>query len=45
RPDAELPEVFTANTVVPEAPVVFDPDQIEENRDRWLAEWSAVALR
>jgi thiamine transport system substrate-binding protein len=45
RSDAELPEVFAANTIVPEAPLSLDPDEIETNRDRWLSEWTAVVLR
>lgn len=45
RPDARLPEVFVDNSIVPEAPVSLDPDDIETNRDRWLAEWTAVVLR
>jgi len=45
RPDADLPDVFLANTTIPEAPATLEPSRIEEHRDRWLREWSDVVLR
>jgi thiamine transport system substrate-binding protein len=43
RPDAELPAVFG------EAPdpsvVTLEPGVIEENRERWLVEWTEAVLR
>jgi thiamine transport system substrate-binding protein len=43
-PTVELPSVFTENTTVPADPVEMDPDRIEANRDRWLAEWSEIVI-
>lgn len=42
RPDAALPDWFGAPPVTPNR---LDPDVIEANRDRWVAEWSDVVLR
>ena len=43
-PSIELPRVFTDNTTIPASPVEMDPDRIEQNRERWLAEWTDVVL-
>jgi thiamine transport system substrate-binding protein len=40
--EAELPDVFVEHATIPADPVVMDPTIIEENRDRWLAEWAAI---
>ncbi len=40
--DATLPDVFIEYATVPANPVIMDPAAIEENRDRWLAEWAAT---
>jgi thiamine transport system substrate-binding protein len=40
--DAALPEVFVEYATVPTDPVIMDPAAIEENRDRWLAEWATI---
>jgi thiamine transport system substrate-binding protein len=45
RSGTELPEVFVANTRVPANPAVIDPDAIDHNRERWLAEWIETVLR
>ena len=45
HPDADLPEVFVENTDVPDDPATLDPAFIEENRERWLNEWSDTMLR
>lgn len=45
HPDAELPAVFTDNTIIPADPETLDPDLIEANRERWLNEWSDTMLR
>ncbi|MFP3916024.1 MAG: thiamine ABC transporter substrate-binding protein, partial [Actinomycetota bacterium] len=37
--EAELPEVFTENTVIPEDSISMAPDEIAENREDWLARW------
>jgi thiamine transport system substrate-binding protein len=40
--DAELPEVFEENTVVPDDYASFPPDEIAQNRDRWIDQWREV---
>jgi len=40
--DAVLPDVFVEYATVPANPVTMDPAAIEENRDRWLAEWATI---
>jgi thiamine transport system substrate-binding protein len=37
-----LPDVFVEYATVPANPVIMEPAAIEENRDRWLAEWAAI---
>ena len=39
---ATLPDVFVEYATVPANPVTMDPAAIEENRDRWLAEWATI---
>jgi thiamine transport system substrate-binding protein len=41
--NAELPQVFVDYTTLPDTPVVMDPAIIEENRERWIQEWTAIA--
>lgn len=41
--DATLPDVFVEFTVFPDNPVITDPDVIDENRERWIQEWTAIA--
>jgi thiamine transport system substrate-binding protein len=43
-PTVTLPRVFTENTTLPTDPVEMDPGRIEQNRERWLAEWSAIVI-
>jgi thiamine transport system substrate-binding protein len=40
--DAALPQEFIDHTVIPENPARLDPDEIAENRERWINEWIAV---
>jgi len=40
--DAVLPDVFVKYATVPANPITMDPAAIEENRDRWLAEWATI---
>lgn len=42
NPKAELPAVFSDNMVVPENPVILDPQLVDKNLDRWLRDWSRV---
>lgn len=39
---AALPQVFVENVAVPEQTVTIPPDEIEANRERWIAEWTDV---
>ncbi|KAA3641377.1 MAG: thiamine ABC transporter substrate-binding protein [Armatimonadetes bacterium] len=40
---ATLPQVFADYTVFPDAPVVMEPHTIDENRERWIEEWTQIA--
>ncbi|MEN8113114.1 MAG: thiamine ABC transporter substrate-binding protein [Actinomycetota bacterium] len=40
--EAALPQVFVDHAVIPASPIVMDPDRIDENRERWLAEWASA---
>jgi len=40
-----LPEVFVSNTRIPVEPAIIEPDLIDHNRERWLAEWIETVLR
>ena len=42
---AELPLEFEKFAVVPESPLELSPDEIGENRDRWVKEWTRIVLR
>ena len=42
---AALPDVFIEHAVVPAAPLTMDPADIEENRERWIDEWTSIILR
>ncbi|HUG65963.1 MAG TPA: thiamine ABC transporter substrate-binding protein [Gaiellaceae bacterium] len=45
RTDAALPREFAEFAVVPERPLQLRPEQIEENRERWVDEWTAIVVR
>ena len=40
---AQLPDVFTRYTTFPDDPVIMDPVMIENNRERWIKEWTDIA--
>lgn len=44
-PEAELPEVFTKFSAIPENPVLMDADEINANRETWIQEWTETVLR
>lgn len=44
-PSIPLPAVFTDTIEVPSNPFEMDPLRIEQNRERWLAEWTDLVLR
>lgn len=39
-----LPAEFVEFSETPSAPITMDPGLIEENRNRWIEEWTAVVL-
>ena len=45
RSDAALPAEFEQFAVVPESPLELPPDEIEENRERWVDEWTDIVVR
>jgi thiamine transport system substrate-binding protein len=45
RSGTVLPDVFVSNTRIPVKPAVIEPDLIDRNRERWLAEWIETVLR
>lgn len=45
RDDVELPEVFVDNAQLPDDSYEMPPDEIGENRDRWIEEWTNTVLR
>lgn len=44
-PEARLPEVFEQFARAPQNPATLTPEQIEQNRERWIDEWTQVVLR
>ena len=45
REDAALPREFEAFAVQPESPLELPPEEIEENRERWVDEWTDIVIR
>lgn len=43
--DIALPDVFIENAEFPSDPMEMDPERIDENRERWLTEWTDTVLR
>lgn len=44
-PEATLPDVFVRFAQVPTEPAALPPEQIEQNRERWIEEWTQIVLR
>jgi thiamine transport system substrate-binding protein len=44
NPEALLPVEFYQYAVVPPQPVMFSPEEVGENLDRWLREWARVVV-
>lgn len=40
----QLPQEFVDYTIVPVSPISLDPALVEENRERWIEEWSELVL-
>jgi thiamine transport system substrate-binding protein len=45
REGVELPEAFVEHAIVPEAPLQLPAEEIDENRDRWVARWTEIVVR
>lgn len=45
RSDAKLPPVFERFAEVPPAPFTLPPEEIDQNRERWIDEWTDTVLR
>ncbi len=45
RTDAALPPEFARFAVVPEHPLELPPEEIEQNRERWVDEWTDIVVR
>jgi thiamine transport system substrate-binding protein len=45
REDVALPPEFEQFAVVPEDPLDLPPEEIEENRERWVDEWTDIVIR
>ncbi|PDW04281.1 thiamine ABC transporter substrate-binding protein [Candidatus Viridilinea mediisalina] len=45
NPTTPLPDVFTRFAEVPAQPTILSPEEIEQNRERWIEEWLDVVLR
>lgn len=44
-PEAALPPVFTQFAQAPQQPAPVTPEQIEQGREAWIAEWTRIVLR
>ncbi len=40
-----LPDVFVQHATIPDGSLTLPADQIQQNRERWIAEWTATVLR
>ncbi len=45
RVDAALPPEFVRFAVVPARPLELTPEEVEENRERWVDEWTDIVVR
>ncbi len=43
--DAKLPELFRRFAPAPSRPVIMDPKEIGDNRDRLIADWTRIVLK
>jgi len=43
--EAALPPEFVEHAVVPADPLALPPEEIEANRDAWVAEWTRIVVR
>jgi thiamine transport system substrate-binding protein len=45
RTDAALPPEFERFAVVPERPLELSPEEIEQNRESWVDQWTDIVVR
>ena len=45
RSDIELPAAFERHAAQPLSPLTLDPVEIDDNRERWIREWTDTVLR
>ena len=45
REGVELPAAFVEHAIGPAAPLELNAEQIDENRDRWVARWTDIVVR
>ena len=45
REGVELPPAFVEHALVPDDPLGLQADEIDENRDRWVDEWTEIVVR
>ena len=45
REGVELPPAFVEHALVPDDPLSLAADEIDENRDRWVDEWTEIVVR
>ncbi len=45
RTDASLPPEFERFAVVPERPLELPPEEIEQNRESWVDQWTDIVVR
>ena len=45
NPDAVLDPAFVDYLAIPDKPILLDPAEIAENRERWIEAWTEVVLR
>jgi thiamine transport system substrate-binding protein len=45
RAGVPLPEAFVKHAIVPRDPLQLPRDEVDANRDRWVARWTEIAVR
>ena len=45
NPRTPVPQVFIDHTIIPENPHTLDSEEIAENREQWLDDWTSTVLR
>ncbi len=45
RAGVALPDAFVEHAIVPDDPLQLPADEIDENRDRWVARWTEIVVR